>query len=269
MNDNQSDSRLDELARTFTAEYLEESLQNRTVMSSVLKFHQQTTWQNVGDFEVETRLNEWLSLVQYNDILPEYYQEKYKFDVKRDTKTEGNTKRVFDKANPLAYQTIGEILHTAFGFADGYQTKPFPSAGALYPVIPLLVIISENAVEKLLPGVYAFDSRKTELLLIKNFNEEEILNISKNVYGENLSNVFLCYSIDIRRAITKYRTRGYRHALIEVGLMAQSFRVAIEKQDHLGECLISGFNDNALGSILGINPRIAPIALTQWFGKYL
>lgn len=136
MNDNQSNSRLDDLARTFTAEYLEESLQNKTAMSSVLKFHQQTTWQNVGDFEVEARLNEWIGLVQCNDILPEYYQEKYKFDVKKDTKTEGNTKRIFDKATPLAYQTIGEILHTAFGFADGYQTKPFPSAGALYQSYP-------------------------------------------------------------------------------------------------------------------------------------
>ena len=59
---------------------------------------------------------------------------------------------------------------------------------------PFWVYTSENAVEKLLPGVYAFDSQKTELLLIKNLNEEEILNISKNIYGENLSDDFFCYS---------------------------------------------------------------------------
>ncbi|MBT2285402.1 hypothetical protein J7E78_17815 [Paenibacillus polymyxa] len=269
MNEKQSQSRLDELARSFTAEYLQENLQDKTVMSTVLKFHQRTTWQEIGDYEIETRLTDWLNLVQYNDILPEYFQEKFKFGVKKEEKSEGNSKRVFDLTLPIAYDTLGEILHSAFGLAEGYRTKPYPSAGALYPIIPLLVIISEDAINKLFPGVYVFDSRKTELLLIKSFTDEDILNISKNIYGGNLSNVFIGYSLDVRRAITKYRTRGYRHALIEVGLMAQSFREAIKKHNHFGDCLISGYNDNALTSILGMNPRISPVVSIQWFGKYI
>lgn len=49
--------------------------------------------------------------------------------------------------------------------------------------------------------------------------------------------------------------------------MCQSFRESISKFNNLGDFCFAGFNDNALTYLSGLNPRLAPVALIQWFGE--
>ncbi|WP_342478704.1 nitroreductase family protein [Paenibacillus sp. FSL H7-0350] len=263
-----SENRVEALAKLFEAEKLLENFQDRALLDQILKFHQKTTWQYIGEENLDLRLTRWLELVQFTDVLPEYYEQKIDFNVKKIKLNEGRSKRTFKKNGVIDFNQLGEILYESFGLSEGSLSKPYPSAGALYPIIPLLLVLDENAVERdFLPGSYVFDSHEARLLMIKKFDQEEILKIKKNIYGESLSGIAICYSIDIRRSIAKYRSRGYRHALIEVGLMAQSFRSTLERHKGFGECTWSGFNDNALSSILGLSPRLSPVVLVQWFGE--
>ncbi|WDM20587.1 nitroreductase family protein [Paenibacillus polymyxa] len=263
-------NRVEELAKTFTAEHILENMLDKSLLKEILKFHQRTTWQDVGDQEFDQQLLEWLDLTQYTDVIPEYYEKKLEFKVERIHCTEGFSKRKFNQDFKMDYNQLGELLYNAFGRADGFSTKPYPSAGALYPVIPLMIILDKNAIHNITsPGCYVFDTKSVELLLIKSFTAQEVEVINENIYGSQLSKMFLGYAIDIRRAILKYKSRGYRHALMEVGLMAQSFRNSLNRHAGYGECSWSGFNDNALTNILGLSPRLSPIILLQWFGKLL
>lgn len=259
---------LKKVAEVFASEYWLSELQTSKKMIDVLKFHQKTTWQNVGDNFMSAPLVAWLELVQNKDVLPEYYLESIPIQIEKIEKTEGDSKRNYNQEITYNFKEIGKILYDSFGRAEKSKTKNYASAGALYPIIPLLVILKEDMFDKdLLPGCYVFDSHNNQLLLLKRFSENEILRVCENIYTEKLSDMFIAYALDIRRATAKYRNRGYRHGLIEVGLMAQNFKISLQSYKNYGECLWSGFNDNSLTNLLGMNPRLSPLLLLQWFGK--
>jgi hypothetical protein len=76
----------------------------------------------------------------------------------------------------------------------------------------------------------------------------EMLNIAR-VAGQGLpADLAIAYGVDLRQALTNYRFKGYRHAMIEVGLAAQACRQALadvgqECGEPLGERNWSAFAD--------------------------
>ena len=178
--------------------------------------------------------------------------------------------RKFTKKVPLPLDVLGRILGESFGRSED-GSKKYSSAGALYPVIPILLVFSSDAVEGISePGSYLFDSKGYRLICLERWDVEELNKVKNAIHpkGEILSNLSMAYAVDLKRAITKYRLRGYRHSLIETGLISQSFASSLIEEDkyNLGHCMWSAFNDNSLSKMIGMNIREAPVTIVQWFG---
>ncbi|MFO1441769.1 nitroreductase family protein [Bacillus sp. Bva_UNVM-123] len=268
---NRSDlfEKVDKLKRM---EWLQEALLTESELNEVVKMHQKSTWNipyhwNLYD---SSELIYWVSLAEDTDPLPILTEDTVSLPpVSRELLTINKTsERYFKEDYIFKIDDLSDILFRSFGQMENSH-RNYPSAGGLYPVIPILLVLDNKTVPFLKTnGSYLYDSKKNQLLLLKGFTEEDLVKCkaSIHVHMEEMPNLAMLYAIDIRRAITKYKIRGYRHALIEVGLMAQSFRNTLWNYEHYGECCWSGFNDNSLSNILGLSPRLAPIAMLQWFG---
>ncbi|KOR94822.1 hypothetical protein N231_05435 [Geobacillus stearothermophilus ATCC 12980] len=210
----------------------------------------------------------WLGEVEYTDILPDTFEEEIPL-VAEPTYIEGST-RNYDLSYQMDEITLGNIMYKAFGRGEGTMSKRYGSAGGLYPVMPLLFVLRKESITSLPnPGVYMFNPFSISMYRIKTWNKRDLEQLKVAICLDDFISPFaMAYAIDLRRTVTKYRKRGYRHALIEVGLMAQSFRESLrEVNKELGDLCWSGFNDNAITYLAGLNVRLAPVVLLQWFGK--
>ena len=72
-------------------------------------------------------------------------------------------------------KNAGELLYRSFGRGKTDVSKRYPSAGALYPVIPLLYILSKDSVEGIdSPGCYLFESLEPSLLCLKKWDNKDL-----------------------------------------------------------------------------------------------
>ncbi|MHB1955862.1 MAG: nitroreductase family protein [Sulfobacillus sp.] len=245
------------------------------LLDQVVKFHQKTT--NIPSTLLQNitmwpELIYWIEAVQHTDTLPTLSLERIEMEVT--TSEFEASARAFDKRWHVGKEVIGSILYGAFGRGRSFH-KRYPSAGALYPIIPILCVFSKAAMKGVEPGSFAFDARQPALLRLNAWSEDDLQDVRSFACvteGDLPSNLAMGYAIDMRRAVTKYRHKGYRHALIEIGLMAQSFRETLREASvrlgtPLGERCWSAFADNALTSMCGLDVRLAPIGLLQWFGQ--
>lgn len=251
---------------------LQEQAISNEILDKVIRFNQSAAFSrpkviNSGFISPITKL--WLEKVEYTDILPDMFEDVFQLPFDAIIK-EGSAYN-YDSGYQLSEKETGNILYKAFGRGIATTSKRYGSAGALYPVMPLLFLFNSTASAcTSVAGVYMIDSFSLKMYRIKTWSEEDIENVKMAIGVEDdfISPLAIGYAIDLRRAITKYRTRGYRHALIEVGLMAQSFRESLrEVNSEFGDLCWSGFNDNSLTYLSGLNVRLSPITLIQWFGK--
>lgn len=243
-----------------------------STLNDIIKFHQSTTWVKRDNyFEENPDLSEWRENNQYKDTLPNIYD--YEIPLKIDQTIEfTGSKRHFSDVN-ITYDELSNLLYESFGRSPLNASKSYGSAGALYPVIPLMFFFEENSIEGLdiSPGSYTFNTKNNSLRPLKHFSTDDLKEIKHMIDSYHpvfLSKYCIGYAIDIKKSIAKYDRRGYRHALIEVGLAAQSFKNNANHLFNFGEVCWSGFDDNAFSQKVGMNPRIAPVVLLQWYGKY-
>ncbi|WP_214872818.1 MULTISPECIES: nitroreductase family protein [unclassified Exiguobacterium] len=240
------------------------------VMLKVQKFHYSTinpTIQNVHNECLNHDVNKWIETFTLKDILPNSYLQK--IELKKYNKVKKNSGQAFTKES-IKDEELTEILYDAFARDKNSLSKNYPSAGALYPVIPLLLVThSTNESSILSPGCYVYDSMDQNLLKIEEWDEIEVLEKVKSYMSTDHSDLpiyCMAYAIDFRRAITKYENKGYRHAMIETGLAAQSFKNSLSKYSTIKERCWSGFQDLPLSKYCGMDIRLTPITLLQWFG---
>ncbi|UHA74285.1 nitroreductase family protein [Paenibacillus sp. 481] len=245
------------------------------ILNEVVKFHQSCTTilhgYDVTPFNSDTY--EWLSQVELTDIIPNYYESEILLPEVKKVNHVGS-KREFELDYNIAPELLSEIMYLAFGRSEHGTSKRYPSGGGLYPVIPVLYLLEDNIILHTAhkKGTYIYDYEKNSLKQIKAWDDREaqkVLNFLNAGDIRKYSNYMIGYAIDIRRSVAKYKRRGYRHSLIEIGLMAQAFRETIVEVNHLqlGDFCWSGFDDHAFTYLSGLNPRTCPVTLVQWFGK--
>lgn len=144
------------------------------------------------------------------------------------------------------------ILYQSFGFYD--QKRPFPSAGSLYPVEVLVFIDRFNSLG-LKAGVYHFlpKSKALELLVVR-----ESLDLNDS-FGDGSPlrgrpEFGIVFFGNVRRMSFKYGTRGYRHALVEVGAMAQNLDIVSRKYG-LNTRMWSSFDDRKISLTSNLDPN--------------
>ncbi len=255
-------------------ERLQDFILSNKELNEIIKFHQTTTWERPFKSKMfSDELLHWLSLAEKVSSYPLVVEDTIKLSTNFTELPKNKTSyRYFNDDYVFEYNQFSNILFNSFGSRED-EHRNYPSAGGLYPITPLLVVTDIKSLPFLKePGVYIYDSADHQLLLLTKFTTENIKAYKDSLLfddDEVVPKLAMAYMVDIGKSITKYKNRGYRHALIEVGLMAQCFRNELWKYDNLGECCWSGFNDNRLAFNLGLSPRLAPIILVQWFGAVI
>lgn len=157
------------------------------------------------------------------------------------------------------------LLSNSFLSNEGGH-RIYGSAGALYPVEPLIICIKDNMVVGLPQGVYGLDYLDKSLKKFDTNVDFKKLSHSISPYtGQLISPVFICYIFSMTRTVVKYNYRGFRHMLIEAGEMAQAFRLnGLTIISDFGDISWSGFDDEKLKSSLGLK-NMNPVLL-QFFG---
>lgn len=258
--------------KTTTWDFHIHQILSMSTLNDVIKFHQSTTWiRRDNKFELSKEVYDWILNNQYRDTLPNIYDYEIPLNINQMKEFKGSQRHFSDEN--ITYDELSNLLYESFGRNSSSHSKSYGSAGALYPVIPLMFFFEENSIEGLdiSPGSYTFNTKNNSLRPLKHFSTDDLKEIKHMIDSYHpafLSKYCIGYAIDIKKSLAKYDRRGYRHALIEVGLAAQSFKNNANHLFEFGEVCWSGFDDNAFSQKVGMNPRIAPIVLLQWYGKY-
>ena len=150
----------------------------------------------------------------------------------------------------IDFSTIQNVLINSFS-VDESGKRPYPSAGGLYPVEPLVFLFDDkiNGFNESPAGCYHFRSVSKKLQLIKKmeFNHfyEKILHEFVGNNPEHWPNFCILYVAHIGKAIFKYRYRGYRHALMEAGSMYQH-ATFVSQQKELRTTVWSTFSEQQM-----------------------
>ncbi|HKH50046.1 MAG TPA: SagB/ThcOx family dehydrogenase [Thermoanaerobaculia bacterium] len=147
---------------------------------------------------------------------------------------------------PLPLETLGRLLHASFG-RNQRRSRPFPSAGGLYP-LELYAITQQ--VEGLPDGIWHYDPWVHELALRRDgrfFDEASAIAYGQAVIRQ--ANLLLCLSAVFERTAAKYGQRGYRYVLFEAGHVGQNLYLVADALG-LAPFSIGGFFDHELDALL-------------------
>ncbi|MFX3618330.1 MAG: hypothetical protein ACE3JK_12495 [Sporolactobacillus sp.] len=246
----------------------------RECFKNVMKFHQSTVLTNsknnmIGN--ISQPLYDWCITHQKKAPIPQSYLKKIQLEDELEFKGI-SSERNYDKNYIFPLHDLSVLLHSSFGAEkDGDLHRKYPSAGALYPVYPIVYVFNKKYMEgSFEEGVYYYDGFSNQLLQVKKWTEVEMQKAIDSIKPDGLlfSHYAIGYVADFRKAIIKYRSLGYKHVMLEAGMMVQQFRdnlVILNKS--YGDLSYSGFNDNALTKLSGFDVSNSPVILVQWFGR--
>lgn len=165
-----------------------------------------------------------------------------------------------------------KLLHSSFGETvdkAGNILRPYPSAGALYPVQVIVAVRApqlDNATH-LVNGFYHYRPHLKALDLLTQASEEKMIELCFPENDSSLQNFNFCliYVVHAAKSFFKYSYRSYRLSLLEVGSMYQQASL-VGKQVGLKNRVLSGFADYELAKIMGLNPSVFFPAIIQVFG---
>ncbi|CAM2961953.1 SagB/ThcOx family dehydrogenase [Legionella worsleiensis] len=152
---------------------------------------------------------------------------------------------------------------------DDEGRRPYPSAGGLYPVEPLIFLFNET-VESDSPftsGCYHFRPVSKTLQLIKPLSYSVFYSqLLHSLLDEKAPPAFcILYTAHVGKAIFKYRYRGYRHAVMEAGSMYQLAAMSSQNAG-LSNTVWSSFSEYELLAALDLDPGMFMPITMQLFG---
>ncbi|WEV43865.1 SagB/ThcOx family dehydrogenase [Lactobacillus sp. ESL0684] len=210
----------------------------------------------------------WLKTAERNNRDPQSYYTKISLKNEGKTNIKRGSHRTFVKTS-LSIDEISSILYDAFGSDKNTKSRPYGSGGALFPINVFLILLNDDCVDGLIRGAYYYNPMSYSLYCLKQFKD-----VPNNVIQQALfpvqkpnSGIAFAYAADLRKVVKKYNYLGYKNALIEVGLMAQSLKNALS--NNLGEYSCQDFNSMMLTKLIGLDTKNAPVQMIQWVGKII
>ncbi|MGD2104496.1 MAG: SagB/ThcOx family dehydrogenase [Anaerolineae bacterium] len=152
---------------------------------------------------------------------------------------------------PLSLAALSGLLHAAQGITEERRKfRAAPSAGALYPIEPYVVV---QRIEALHPGIYhyAVEAHELEVLQLGDFRDRVT---RAGLYQAFLGQAAACFVLSavFQRSRWKYRKRAYRYVLLETGHIAQNLYLAATSMG-LGACAVGAFYDDQVNRLLGLD----------------
>jgi len=156
---------------------------------------------------------------------------------------------------PITFSELSQLIWATQGItlrASGFEYRASPSAGALYPIETYLVL---NRVEEVPHGLYHYNVRKTQLLLLKEgqFGPELCQAGLGQEMIEEAACVFVWTAI-VERSKWKYRERAYRYIYMDVGHIGQTLYLAATALN-LGCCTAGAFFDKEVDRVIGVDGK--------------
>jgi SagB-type dehydrogenase family enzyme len=159
--------------------------------------------------------------------------------------------RSFD-GRSISKAELSRLLFYSYGrTASKRTTRAVASGGGLYPLELYAVALN---VENCSGGIYHYDPEHhgLDVLLKGNYVDR----IKESIWFEEINvdeaAVLVIITAMFQRNTVKYKDRGYRMILMEAGEVAQNMSLVVTSLG-LGACLIGGFNDDAVSSLLDID----------------
>lgn len=167
----------------------------------------------------------------------------------------------------ITVKQLSEFLYRALGQRDEGQRRAYPSAGQLYPIEPLLWI-NNDTVLGLTAGIYHYQQVSHKLIPLYihegDFSFGKIIPGGLKIMGRPIMGII--YMLNVKRAVMKYRLRGYRNALIETGIMVQNVDRISNDFKWATRCW-SSFDDRKINVLSGLHPNLFLPSMIQWIGR--
>lgn len=164
------------------------------------------------------------------------------------------------RPDPLKLEELSQLVWSTNGLVDPYGRRVIPSAGALYPM-EIYVAVGERGVEGLEKGVYWYLPEEHALKLLKPEDvRRELSEASLWQTWMAQAPVMVVLAAEYARTTSKYRERGYRYVLMEIGHSAQNlFLQAVSLG--LGAGIVGAFYDEEVKRILSLPMNHDPLLL--------
>ncbi|MDY6819940.1 MAG: SagB/ThcOx family dehydrogenase [Halobacteriales archaeon] len=175
------------------------------------------------------------------------------------TLADRRSSRTFDERS-LTPQTVATMLAASCGTlrradsddASSRYRRPYPSAGALYPIECYCAI---GNVETFDPGLYYYSQKKHGLRVLD--TDAGVTPIDEAFAGADVfadwgAGLVLIFSGVFARTTAKYGPRGYRYVLQESGHLAQNVLLAATGLE-LAAVPLAAFDDRRMNRVLGVD----------------
>ncbi len=134
--------------------------------------------------------------------------------------------------------------------AGSFRFRTAPSAGALYPIETYLAINNCSGIQ---PGFFHLEIDTFKLHRLTNGPPGQLLAhaaLNQNFLGN--SSVVFIWSAILRRNMCKYKHRGLRYILMDVGHICQNLLLAAQALN-LSACPVGAFFDEEINDLLALD----------------
>ncbi len=163
------------------------------------------------------------------------------------------------RKEPLTLHQLSQLLWAAQGITEvrwGFRASP--SAGATYP-LEIYVVVGNNGVKGLAPGVYRYQPHSHSLVLVKKGDfREELYSACLNQEWVRDAPVVLVIVADYERTTRVYGERGIRYVHMEVGHVGQNIYLEATALG-LGTVAVGAFYDDEVRVIIGAPENHHPL----------
>jgi SagB-type dehydrogenase family enzyme len=155
----------------------------------------------------------------------------------------------------ITFSELSQLIWATQGVTSkawGYDFRVVPSAGALYPIETYIVA---NRMDEIPRGIYHFNVKETQLLLLRegSFGSE----LSQAGLGQEMLEEASCvfvWTAFVGRSKWKYRERAYRYIYMDVGHIGQNLYLAATALN-LGCCTVGAFFDEEVDQLVGVDGK--------------
>jgi len=179
------------------------------------------------------------------------------------------SEREYSAINSLNLQDLAQLLKYSVGSIDDGKLpitrRPYPSAGALYPLEIYLLVFRQF--DGLKTGIYHYrvDTHELECIEERVFLDEDIGDIASYEWVKKGS-VMIVLTAVFERTQSKYNERGYRYVLIEAGHVGQNMCLAAPALS-LKICPLVGTYDSRIEQLLEIDGITESVVYSLVIGK--
>lgn len=221
------------------------------------KFHSLSNNKGLSDLSVEDIPQSWVKI--HFKTYPRLNKIKLtNLDISTSKTSEIITKRRSIRefsGLPLSKKELFHLLFFSCGLTKSSRLideskRPYPSAGARYPLEVYPIILNCKGIKK---GLYHYNIKENLLELLLDENLDDWL--TKTTGGEKWikkSAVIFVITGVLDRTRIKYGDRSYRYTLIETGHLSQNICL-LATELGLATCPMGGYVDEEVNKLLDIN----------------